>query len=216
MRDVSRETEQGRGDVSRETKEGGVPESGGGFPSLQPADLAFSLPFCPHPPDPLPPWGRGRFFCFLMQGAPPLASPALSRPRHLQSQPLRRPAGVCPVGRLLTLPLVCFSAPIPPCPPSPVGKGEIFGFLMQGAPPLASPGLNLRGTGYAFRTQAHKYYQSTLLSEMPLSMHIYESSGGFGGLFQESPDVSFPQKVGIRGRESFEMLLQRKGKCGIL
>ena len=40
--------------------------------------------------------------------------------------------------------------------------------------------------------------------------------GGFGGLFQESPDVSFPQKVEIRGRESFEMLLQRKGKCGIL
>ena len=52
-------------------------------------------------------------------------------------------------GRLLTLPLACFLAPYPPHPPSPVGKGEIFCFLMQGASPLASPGLNPRGTGYA-------------------------------------------------------------------
>ena len=79
-------------------EEGGVPVFGGGLPSLPPADLAFSLLFCPHPPDPLP-----------------------------------------------------------------SGKGEIFGFLMQGAPPLASPGLNPGGTGYAFRTQAHK-----ILSKHPL------------------------------------------------
>ena len=38
--------------------------------------------------------------------------------------------------------------PHPPCPPSPPGKGEIFCFLMQGASPLASPGLNPGGTGY--------------------------------------------------------------------
>ena len=36
-----------------------------------------------------------------------------------------------------------FLPPIPP-PPSPAGKGEIFCFLMQGASPLASPGMNLR------------------------------------------------------------------------
>ena len=58
-------------------KEGGVPVFGGGLPSLPPADLAFSLLFCPHPPDPLPD-GKGEIFCFLMQGAPPLASPGLS------------------------------------------------------------------------------------------------------------------------------------------
>ena len=34
-----------------------------------------------------------------------------------------------------------FLPPIPP-PPSPVGKGEIFSFLMQGASPLASPRLS--------------------------------------------------------------------------
>ena len=42
-------------------------------------------------------------------------------------------------------------APIPPTPRSqsalPGGKGETFSFLMQGASPLASPGLNPRGTG---------------------------------------------------------------------
>ena len=36
-----------------------------------------------------------------------------------------------------------FFAPYPP-DPLPAGKGEIFSFLMQGASPLASPGLNLR------------------------------------------------------------------------
>ena len=98
----------------------------------------------------------------------------------------RCPAGACLFCRLLPLPLVCFFAPGTP------------------ATEAARHWLYLR--------DATTY----ILPEVPLSMHIYESSGGFGGLFQESPDVSFPQKVGIRGRESFEMLLQRKGKCGIL
>ena len=49
----------------------------------------------------------------------------------------RRGAGFLP--RLPTLPLVCFSAPIPPAP-FPSGEGGILSFLMQGAPPLASPG----------------------------------------------------------------------------
>ena len=31
--------------------------------------------------------------------------------------------------------------PLSPLPPSPVGKGEILGSFMQGASPLASPGL---------------------------------------------------------------------------
>ncbi len=44
-------------------------------------------------------------------------------------------------GRLPTPPLVYFPAPSPQ-PPSPPGKGEIFCFLMQGAPPLAFPALD--------------------------------------------------------------------------
>ena len=39
------------------------------------------------------------------------------------------------------------SAPYPPTPPSPTGKGETKVIFMQGASPLASPGLNPRGTG---------------------------------------------------------------------
>ena len=61
------------------------------------------------------------------------------------------PATVVPVGgacllcRLLTLPLTCFFAPIP-LPPSRREGGD-QGYFMQGASPLASPGLNPRGTG---------------------------------------------------------------------
>ena len=44
--------------------------------------------------------------------------------------------------------LLTFLPPSPP-PPSPAGKGEIFIILLQGASPLASPGLVGRGTGSA-------------------------------------------------------------------
>ena len=54
------------------------------------------------------------------------------------------PEGVaCFLCRLLPPAFTFFFAPIPP-DPLPAGKGEIFSFLMQGASPLASPGLNLR------------------------------------------------------------------------
>ena len=39
--------------------------------------------------------------------------------------------------------------PPSPRPPSPPGKGETKGFFMQGASPLASPGLNPGGTGFS-------------------------------------------------------------------
>ncbi len=46
----------------------------------------------------------------------------------------------CPVGRLPTLPLVCFLAPYPPTPLPRWGRGRLRLFFMQGASPLASPG----------------------------------------------------------------------------
>ena len=49
----------------------------GGVLSLSPAAPAFGLLCCPHPPAPLP-GGKGGIFCFLMQGASPLASPGLN------------------------------------------------------------------------------------------------------------------------------------------
>ena len=65
----------------------------------------------------------------------------------------------CPAGRCAFLVSGCHCLPLaflPHIPPpalaersSPAGKGEIYSYLMQGAPPLASPGggLNPRGTG---------------------------------------------------------------------
>ena len=80
-------------------------------------------------------------------------------PRRWEQGRTTRPAGACPVGRLPTLPfrnllggacslcrlptlpLAYFPAPIPPTP-FPSGEGGDQGYFMQGAPPLASPGLN--------------------------------------------------------------------------
>ena len=60
------------------------------------------------------------------------------------------PAGACPPCRLLTLPLACFIAPSPRpalAERSSRREGGDQGYFMQGASPLASPGLNPGGTG---------------------------------------------------------------------
>ena len=61
------------------------------------------------------------------------------------------PRGACFLCRLPTLPLVYFSAPYPPARARralfPAGEGGDQGYFMQGASPLASPGLNPGGTG---------------------------------------------------------------------
>ena len=91
----------------------------GGLPSLPPAAPAISAP------------------------AGGLALFAACRPCHSGTR-----RGACLFPRLPTLPLVYFPAPLPrrgrisPRPPSPPGKGETKVFFMQGASPLASPGLN--------------------------------------------------------------------------
>ena len=108
----------------------------------------------PSPQPPSPP-GKGEIFCFLMQGAPPLASPALDRLRHLQSLPSRYLAGglapgvagstsaaVVPCGGGLpslspAYPAFSFpSCPLSPYPPSPAGRGRILVFLCKGLRPL--------------------------------------------------------------------------------
>ena len=93
----------------------------GGLPSMSPANPAFSFVSCPHPPNPPSQREGGRFLVYFAGGFAP-GTPAFNRFRHSQSLPSRYPAGACPVGRLPTLPLACFSAPIPP-PPFPDGEG---------------------------------------------------------------------------------------------
>ena len=117
----------------------------GGLSSSPPANPAFSLLSCPLSPLPLPQWGRG-ILSFLMQGAPPLASPVAEPGRHLQPLPSKTSGGVADfLPRLPTLLLACFLAPIPP-PPFPSGEGGFLVFLCKGLRPLHPRWLNPGGT----------------------------------------------------------------------
>ena len=86
----------------------------------------------PYPPDPLPRRGRGRLKVYFAGGGAP-GTPALNHLRHLQNPPSK-----CPAEESLLGIADC------PQPPSPSGEGGDQGYFMQGASPLASPGLNLR------------------------------------------------------------------------
>ena len=61
------------------------------------------------------------------------------------------PATVVPAGGVPALPPANPAFNLFPCPhppsPLPGGKGVTIGYFLQGAAPLASPGLNPRGTG---------------------------------------------------------------------
>ena len=106
-----------------------VSVSGGGLPSLPPADLAFSLLFCPHPPCPPSQREGGDFlFSYARGGAPCI--PGAKPERHW-----------------LFLPYQCFPVPIPPTP-FPAGRGRPKLFHARGsAPCIPGPGLSPRGTG---------------------------------------------------------------------
>ena len=116
------------------------------MPSLPPVAPAFSLLCCPHPPDPLPLWGRGRPRLFHARGFAPCI-PSIRPPAALTDPAEAAPCGVaCLLCRLPILPLACFVAPIPPTRARralcPSGEGGDQGYFMQGASPLASPALN--------------------------------------------------------------------------
>ncbi len=131
------------GDVSRETKEGGVPESGGGLPSLSPAAPAFSLLFCPHPPCP-PSRREGGDQGYFMQGAPPLASPGLNPggTGSIGGAGAPAPLRLSPGGTGYFLPRQCF---LPPSPRPALAErssrreGGDFCFILPGAGAPGTP-----------------------------------------------------------------------------
>ena len=114
-------------------------------------------------------------------------------------------AGFLP--HLPTLLLACFLAPIPPSPfPLPQWGRGILSFLMQGAPPLASPGaepgrhlqpLPSKASGgvAGFLPRPTPRQPSATPAQInaappPVNTIIEESSWGFGGFFQEAPNAS--------------------------
>ena len=107
----------------------------GGLPSLPPARPAFSLLCRPHPPAPSPP-GKGEIFCFLMQGASPLASPRAEPGRHWEMGANHAPGGGLPCLLLANRAFSLLSCPHPPCPPSR-REGGVPKFISPGAPPPA-------------------------------------------------------------------------------
>ena len=111
---------------------------GGGRRGQPPTNPAFSLLSCPHPPNPLPLRGRGRFLVYFAGGSAP-GTPSI-RPTaaftDLAEQVLN---GGLPFW-LLTNP--AFHLLSCPHPPPSRREGGNQGYCMQGASPLASPGLD--------------------------------------------------------------------------
>ena len=88
--------------------------------------------FLPHPPDPLPRRGRGRFLVFFLQGASPPAPPCLRRRRRWRAGRLAASEGNCPGSLSLPRPggrgpsqappsLQRRMVPSPPDPPTLLG-----------------------------------------------------------------------------------------------
>ena len=148
-----------------------------------PPCLCFTF-LAPIPPTPFP-GGEGGDQSYFMQGASPLASPGLGGARHWERGANHAPGGGVP-GWLSAVPDDCFLfCPLSPLPPSPVGKGEIFTLFRRGLPPPAPLRLSLYGAGSTFGKQ----FLSVMPRTFPFNNMIEKSSGGSGGLFQESPSV---------------------------
>ncbi len=112
-------------------------------------------------------------------------------------------SGWSPAAPAFSLPF----CPHPPRPPSPAGKGEIFGFLMQGAPPLAFPGLNPGGTGSIGRagapgtpaTEAARHWLAGRLRPLHPWGLSPGGTGSIGGAGAPAPLLLNPRGAGLPG-----------------
>ena len=167
-----------------------------------PANPAFSLIFCPHPPIPLP-GGKGETKVISCKGLRPL------HPRGWVGRGTgfacgkRGVAGGLPFWLPAAPPLAYFAAPPSPkgkdIPPTrarralfPAGRGRLRLFQARGFAPCIPGGWMGQGASYSCRSDT----QGTLRQEdrartIGLSQYSIfgKSSGGSGGLFQESPSV---------------------------
>ena len=168
------------------TGEGGEPRARrGACPVGCPLSLPLACFSAPYPPNPLP-GGKGETKVILCKGLRPLHPRGLTR-AALGKGANHAPGGGVP-GWLSAVPDDCFLfCPLSPQPPSPVGKGEIFTLFRRGLPPPAPLRLSLYGAGSTFGKQ----FLSVMPRTFPFNNMIEKSSGGSGGLFQESPSV-FP------------------------
>ena len=160
------------------------------FGRLPPLPLAFFV--APIPPTPFPA-GEGGDQGYFMQGASPLASPALNRLRHRLNLRSRYPAGDCP--RRCRLPLSCR------CPAAEAGRcwDGVSPAPGGGLPPAlpADPALqgvrrlNPGGTELTLEQRSRVALPERVGS---VKDKFKKSSWGFGGFFQEAPNAPPPQR----------------------
>ena len=164
---------------------------------LPPAYPTFSFASAPIPPPPFPA-GRGGIYSFLMQGASPLASPRLSRKRHGLNLRGKCPEGARPLCRLPTLPLVCFSAPIPPTP-FPSGEGGDYKLILPGAPPPAPRHQTVYGTDIPCRCSTPEGGAPSLSPANPACSLLFCPPSPKG---KDRPPTPFPA-----GRGDYKLIL---------
>ena len=137
---------------------------------------------------------------------------------RLLTLPFRNPqGGLAFFCRLLSLPLVYFPAPIPPTP-FPSGEGGDYSYLMQGAPPLASPGLSRKRHGLNLRCRCHgggriraalavsaasgSFFQKRARAVAPSIINSRKVLGGLGDSFKSPPALSPRQEKPGTERQS--------------
>ena len=148
----------------------------------------------PIPPTPFPGGEGGELRLFHARGSAPCI-PATEPVRHLQNLPSRYPAGGLPGWSPANPAFSLLFCPLSPRPPSPAGKGEIFSFLMQGASPLASPGLNPGGTGAGGESRAGGGAAPPCLRDLPEPSPAGGGRAGKyakGGGWQAAKGENFP------------------------